>query len=89
MINVFVSPFSLAVDGITGKEAQLSPTTLSRLMVVKTEEPILHVKGWDNVRIAIVVVALYYWIICEAQFQIPLLIWEPDWDLGFGLGFTQ
>ena len=42
------SLFVLSFDGVLGKEAQVVLATLSGLMAAKTEEPILHVKGWAN-----------------------------------------
>ena len=39
--------------------AQVVLATLSRLMAKKTEEPILHVKGWVNGQVAIEVVRSY------------------------------
>ena len=46
-----------------GKEAQVVLVTSSRLIAAKTEEPILHVKGWVNGWITIVVARLYYWML--------------------------
>ena len=51
--------FSLSVDEIIGIEDQVILATMSRLMVEKMEETSLHVKGWVNVRIAIMVARLY------------------------------
>ena len=41
------------------KEAQLVLATSSQLMAEKMDEPISHVKGWFNGRIAIVVARSY------------------------------
>ena len=49
-------PFVLSVYGMTDKEAQVLPATLSQIMAAKMDEPISHVKGWVNSRTAIAVV---------------------------------
>ena len=52
--------FVLSADGMILKEALVILANLSWLMEAKREEPILHVWGWVNGRIEIVV-ALFYW----------------------------
>ena len=59
MTNRFFSPFVLLVDTNMGKEALLVLATLSQLMSAKMDKPILHVKGWVSVRIAIAVARSY------------------------------
>ena len=54
------SLFIISVDGMLGKEAQVILSTLNQLMAAKMVELILHVKGWVNGHITIVVVKLYY-----------------------------
>ena len=66
------SPFIVSVYGILGKEAQVALATLSRLMAAKMEEPIVHVNGWVNSHITIVVAGLYSQMICRYQVPIPL-----------------
>ena len=63
-INGFFSPFIISVDGMMVNEAQVVLDTLSRLMDAKMEETILHVKGWVNDRITIVVARFYSWMLC-------------------------
>ena len=53
------SPFVLSVDGIMGKEALVVLTTSSRPMAAKMDEPIFHITGWVNRRIAFEVVRSY------------------------------
>ena len=55
-----------------GKEVQVLLATLSQLVAAKTEEPILHVKGWFNSRIAIAVAKSYSWMIRGARITSPL-----------------
>ena len=42
-----------------GKEELVVFSTLSRVMAVKMDEPVLHVTGWVNFRIAISVARSY------------------------------
>ena len=83
------SPFVLSVDGIIGKEALVVLANLSRLMAAKPEEPISHVCGWVNGRIAITVVRSYSHMIRGARLPSPLRDRELDWDPGSGLGLVQ
>ena len=53
------SPFVLSVDGMLGKEAPVVLVNLSRLMAEKLKEPISHVCGWFNGRIAIAIARSY------------------------------
>ena len=53
------SPFVLYIDGMLGKEALVVLMNLSWTMAAKMEEPILHVQGWGNNNIPIVVTGLY------------------------------
>ena len=53
------SPLILSVGGILGKEALVVLADLSRLMEAKVDEPISHVRGWVNGRIAIAVARSY------------------------------
>ena len=52
------SPFVLSVDGTMGKELLVVLATLIQLMAAKIDEPILHVKGWVNGQIEIMVARL-------------------------------
>ena len=45
---------------MVGKETQVILSTLNQLMAAKIVELILHVKGWVNSHITIVVMKLYY-----------------------------
>ena len=54
-----VSPFVPSVSVMLGKEALFILENLSRLTVAKNDEPILHVQGWINGRITIVVAVSY------------------------------
>ena len=47
--------FSLSVDGMLVKEALVVLPNLSLLMAMIMEEPILHVRGWVNSQIVIIV----------------------------------
>ena len=72
-----------------GKEDQVVLATLSRFMAAKMDEPILHVKGWVNGRIAITVTRSYSRVLRGARVPSPLRTQEPDWELVFGLGLAQ
>ena len=72
-----------------GKEPLVVIGSLSRLMVEKIDEPILHVRGWINVQIAIAVTRLYSRMIRGACPPSPLWDQDPDWDLVLGLGLAQ
>ena len=65
-------PFVLLVDGMLGKEALVVLTNLSRLMVEKLEEPISHVRGWVNGRIAVAVARSYSRMIHGDRLPSPL-----------------
>ena len=43
--RIIFPPCVLSVDGMMGNDAQVVLTTLSRLMTIKTEETISHIKG--------------------------------------------
>ena len=60
-----------------GKEAQVVLVTSSRLIAAKTEEPILHVKGWVNGRIAFAVARAYSWMLRGDWVPIPLQTHDP------------
>ena len=49
-----------------GQEAHFVLATLSQLMAVKTDEPILNVEGWVTGWIEIAVLRLYYQVLCRA-----------------------
>ena len=83
------SSFVLSVDGIIGREAQVGPANLSRLMEAKKEEPISHVCGWVTGWIEIAVAISYYWIICWNRLLSSLRDRKPYWDSGLGLGLVQ
>ena len=51
----YFSTFILSVDSMIGRESQFVLPNLSRLMAAETEELILHMRGWVNDRIIIVV----------------------------------
>ena len=53
------SYFFLSVDGMMVKEALVVLATLSLVMAVKMDEPIFHITGWVNGRIAIVLAMSY------------------------------
>ena len=65
-------------------DAQVILYTLSRLMVAKTEEPILHVKGLVKFQFAISVVRSYSRIHWGAWILSPLRNQDPSWDSGLG-----
>ena len=71
------SLFVLSVDGLLGKEAQVVLSTLSQLVAAKTEEPILHVKGWVNGRVTNVLAGSYYKMLGGSRVPINLLTREP------------
>ena len=48
-------PFVFSVDGMLGREAIVALSKLSPSVADKREEPLLQVRGWVNVRIAIAV----------------------------------
>ena len=51
----FFSPFFLSIYGMLGREALVVLANLSELMAAKIDEPIFHMRGWINGRIAITV----------------------------------
>ena len=51
-----------------GKEALVVLDTLRQLMAAKMDEPILHVIGWANGRIAVAVARLYSRVLRAAQY---------------------
>ena len=83
------SPFALSVDGMLGREALVVLANLSRLIAVKMNEPLSHVRGWINGRIAIAVARSYSLMIREARLLSPLRDREPEWDPASGLGLAQ
>ena len=82
------SPLVLSVDGMMGKEALVILSTLSRLMAVKMDEPISHVTGWVNDRIAISF-ARSYSRVHTPQISIPNSLGYPGTRTGvrIGIGF--
>ena len=58
------SLFVLSIHGKIGREALVVLEILSRLMVAKMDEPILHVQCWINGRIEIAVARSYSLMIC-------------------------
>ena len=72
-----------------GKEALVILSNLSRLMAEKLEEPISHVRGWVNGRIAIAVTRLYSRMIRDDLLPSTLRDQEPDWYSGSGLSLVQ
>ena len=72
-----------------GKEALVVLVKLSQIMAAKIEEPITHVRGWDNGCTTITVARLYSRMIRGALLASPLRDQEPDWDPGSGLGLVQ
>ena len=87
-VTEIFSPFVLYVDGILGNEALVVLANLSRIMASKIEEPILHVHGWANGRIGIVVVRSYSFMICRARPESPLRDRVPIQELGSGHGLA-
>ena len=71
-----------------GREALVVLANLSRLMAAKIDEPIFHVQGWINGRIAITVARSYSCIICGDILPSSLWDQEPYWDPEFGLGLA-
>ena len=65
---------------LSGKEAQVVLSTLSRLMSAKMDETISHVKGWVNGQVEITVTRLYSRVLCRSQVPSHLQTQEPDWD---------
>ena len=84
----YFSPFVLSVDEMLGKEALVVLASLSRIMAAKMDEPILHVRGWINGRIAIAVVRSYSCMIYGDRLPSSLRDWELDWNPGSGLGLA-
>ena len=83
------SLFVIYVDGIIGKEALVVLSNLSRLMAVKTDETIPHVRGWINGRISIAVARSYSKMIHRDRLHSTLRDQYPDWDPELGLGLAQ
>ena len=81
--------FVISVDGMLGTEALVVLTQLSQIMAVIMDEPISHVRGWINGRIAITVVRSYSHMICGARLPSPLRDREPDWDPELGIGLAH
>ena len=82
-VNIFLSLFS--VNEMMVKWSQVILATLSRLIAAKMEEPILHVEGWINGRIAIAVARSYSRMLCgdwvpnPLQTRYPPGSWVWDW----------
>ena len=74
------SPFVISANGMLGREALVVLANLSRLMAVKMDESILHVRGWVNGQITIAVARLYSQMIRGARLPSPLQDEELDWD---------
>ena len=55
----FFSLLILSVDGILGNKALVVLANLSQITAEKMEEPILHMSGWINGRIKIVIARSY------------------------------
>ena len=72
--NGFSSPFVISVDGMLGKKALVILANLSQIMAAKMDEPILHVRGWINGRIAIAFARLYSQMIHEDR--LPSHLWD-------------
>ena len=85
----YISLFVFSVYGMLGKEALTVLTILSQLMAEKFKEPILHVHGWVNGRIAIAVMRFFYPMFRGSRLPSTLRDREPDWDPGLGLGLAQ
>ena len=68
-----------------GRESLVVLVNLSQLMAGKTDEPILHVWGWVNYRMAIVVGISYSQMICGYRFPDTLKDRDLDWDPESGL----
>ena len=58
-------------------------------MAEKMEEPISHMRGWVNGRIAIVVGRYYSHMIRGARLPSTLLERYLDWESGSGIGLAQ
>ena len=87
--NGIFFPFILSVDGMIGREDLVIVANLSGLMAEKNYEPILHVRGWINGLIAIVVARSYSRMIRGDQLPSPLRDQESDWDLSSDFGLVH
>ena len=72
-----------------GKEALIILATLIQLMEEIFKEPISHVHGCVNGRIATTVVRFYYCMIHRGCLTSNLQDRDMDWDLVLGLGLAQ
>ena len=72
-----------------GREALVVLAQLSRTMAAKMDEPISHVRGWINDRIAIAVERSYSRMIHGARLPSLLRDREPDWDPESGIGLAH
>ena len=84
--NGIFFPFILSVDGMIGREDLVIVANLSGLMAEKNYQPILHVRGWINGLIAIVVARSYSRMIRVACSPRHLQDRELEWYTGLGLG---
>ena len=66
------SQFLLSVGAMTGKEALVPLSTLSRVMAKKMDEIISHVTGWVNGRIAVAAARSYCRVLHRARSPSPL-----------------
>ena len=69
--------------------SQVKISNLRQIMDAKVDGTIYHIKGWVNVWISIAVASSYSWVIHGSWVPSPLHSWEPDWDLGLGMGLAQ
>ena len=86
--NIF-SSFILSVDGIIRKEDLVTLSNLSEIMAEKLKEIILHVRGWVNGWIEIVVARFYYHMIHGAHLPSTIQYRDMEWNSGSGLGLAQ
>ena len=70
------------------KEALVVISTLSQLMSGKMDKPILHVTGWANRRIAIVVVSSYLRVLELSPMGTLGLSPSPGYNLDVSTGMT-
>ena len=88
MINGKFSIF-LSVNDMLGGEALALLADLSRIVAAKMDEPILHMWGWINSQIEIVVAISYSCMIHGDQPPSTLWYMDTNWDQESGLGLAH
>ena len=87
--NGYIFPFFISVDGMVGKEALVIINGLSRIVAEKMDDPISHICGWINGRIAISVARFYSQMIHGARLSSRLPDRNLDWNPELCLGMAQ